>query len=522
MRLKPLIVAAALLAALPSYPQKEALRAITLENSEAYMKFLSSDDLEGRRTGSEGNNLAAEYIKAEALKLGVRPLPGQDDLFQELRYIKTSIVPGESRITFSDSCSGHIFSADIMPLMPPSDTVSLEGEVVFGGYGYVNSEEEYNDLAGISLKDKIVVIMTRIPEIFGSGMPAPGSGISEMTEVRKLSMIMLLQARAIIFVADPALGNDISSDLLSMGSPYQLTPLFRKQIFSFSLNVYAITTGTADQMLGGSGLTLRKLQDSIASSLKPVSFIIPNLRTNISVNVVRDTVTSNNIIGYVEGSDPVLKNEAVIFTAHYDHVGKDASGNIYNGANDNASGSVGLLNIASAFSSLRKKPARSAIFLWTTGEEEGLHGSTHYADNPPFPLEKTVAAINFDMIARSRQESDVGKSLSGRIDITGPDTIRIIHGANCPELVTIATTACHESGIFPIDDGKGANFSGSDHYPFYRKKIPVVFFFTGLHKDYHKETDDYEFIDFDKLVRVSKAGFATGYRVAMQPDFNVK
>ena len=157
MRLKSLIVAAALLAALPSYPQQEALRAITLENSEAYMKFLSSDDLEGRRTGSEGNNLAAEYIKAEALKLGVRPLPGQDDLFQELRYIKTSIVPGESRITFSDSCSGHIFSADIMPLMPPSDTVSLEGEVVFGGYGYVNSEEEYNDLAGISLKDKISV-----------------------------------------------------------------------------------------------------------------------------------------------------------------------------------------------------------------------------------------------------------------------------------------------------------------------------------------------------------------------------
>ena len=131
MRLKPLIVAAALLAALPSYPQKEALKAITLENSEAYMKFLSSDNLEGRRTGSEGNNAAAEFIKAEALKLGLRPLPGQDDLFQQLRYLKIDIVPGESRITLSDSCSGHILSAGIMPLMPPSDTVSLDGEVVF-------------------------------------------------------------------------------------------------------------------------------------------------------------------------------------------------------------------------------------------------------------------------------------------------------------------------------------------------------------------------------------------------------
>lgn len=522
MRIKPLIVAAALLAALPSYSQKEALRAITLENSEAYMKYLSSDNLEGRRTGSEGNKAAAEYIKAEALKLGLRPLPGSNDLFHPLRYLKAEIVPGGSQMTLTDSSSGFIGSVGIMPLMPPTDTISLDGEVVFGGYGYMNSTEKYNDLAGISLKDRIVIIMTRLPEITGNGMPAPGTGISEMTEVRKLPTIILQQAKAILFVADPALGNDISSDLLSMGSSYALTPLFRKQIFSFSLNAYAITAETADQMLKGSGHTLKELQDSIASSRRPASFVIPNLRTHISVNVVKDTVTSNNIIGYIEGSDPLLKKEAVIFTAHYDHVGKDAAGNIYNGANDNASGSAGLLNIASAFSALKRKPARSAIFLWATGEEEGLNGSTYYTENPPFPLEQTVAAINFDMIARSRRDTDVGASLSGEIDITGPDTIKVIHGNGSPELISIATRACQESGVYPIDEGKGTHFSGSDHYPFYRKKIPVLFFFTGLHKDYHKQTDDYEFIDFDKLVNVSKAGFITGYKVAMQPYFNVK
>ena len=522
MKLKSLIVAAALLAALPLYPQKEGLRAITLKDSESYMKYLSSDNLEGRRTGSEGNNLAADYIRAEALKLGLHPLPGNDDLFQPLRYLKQNIVPGESLMTISDSNSNTISSTSIMPLIPPSDTINLEGEVVFGGYGYTNSSEKYNDLAGINLKDRIVIIMTRLPEIKGNGMPEPGTGISEMTEVRKLSMIMLLQAKAILFVADPALGNDISSDLLSMGSSYQLTPLFRKQMFSFPLNAYAISTETANRMLNGSGLTLKKLQDSIASSRKPASFIIPNLKTHISVNVNSDTVTSNNIIGYIEGSDPVLKNEAVIFTAHYDHVGKDAAGSIYNGANDNASGSVGLLNIAAAFSALDRKPARSVIFLWTTGEEEGLHGSTYYTENPPFPLEKTVAALNFDMIARSRRDTDVGASLSGEIDITGRDTIKVIHGAESPELVSLATQACKESGIYPIDEGKGTHFSGSDHYPFYRKKMPVLFFFTGLHKDYHKQTDDFEFIDFDKLVKVSRVGFLTGYRVASRADFNAK
>lgn len=522
MKPKSLIVAAALLVALPLYPQKEGLRAISLKDSESYMKYLSSDNLEGRRTGSEGNNLAAEYIKAEAIRLGLRPLPGYDDLFQPLNYLKINIVPGESVITLSDSCSGQTVSAPIIPLMPPSDTVSFDGEVVFAGYGYTNTSEKYNDLAGISIKDKIVIIMTRLPEIKGNGMPATGSAISEMAEIRKLSPIMLQQAKAILFVADPALGTDISSDLLSMGSSYQLTPLFRRQVFSFSLNAYAITSAMADQMLSRTGLTLKKLQDSIATYRKPASFIIPNLRTHISVNVSKDTVTSNNIIGYIEGSDPVLKEEAVIFTAHYDHVGKDASGNIYNGANDNASGSVGLLNIATAFSALNRKPARSVIFLWATGEEEGLHGSTYYSENPQFPLEKTVAAINFDMIARSRRDTDVGASLTGEIDITGRDTIKVIHGPESPELVSLATQACKESAVYPIDEGKGAHFTGSDHYPFFKKKIPVLFFFTGLHKDYHKQTDDYEFIDFEKLIKVSKAGFLTGYRVAMKSDFNVQ
>lgn len=522
MRLKPVIVAAALLVALPSYSQKEALKAITVKNSEAHMKYLSSDNLEGRRTGSDGNNAAAGYIKAEALKLGLRPLPGSDDLFQPLRYLKTNIVAGESHITFRDSSSGFTGSAEIMPLMPPGDTVSLEGEVVFAGYGYLNSSEKYNDLAGISVKDRIVMVMTRLPEITGNGMPAPGSGISEMTEVRKLPLIMLQQAKAILFVADPALGTDISSDLFSMGSPYQLTPLFRKQVFRYSINAYAITAETADRMLGNSGFTLKKLQDSIATSRKPASFIIPNLRTHITVNVARDTVTSYNIVGYIEGSDPVLKDEAVIYTAHYDHVGRDASGNVFNGANDNASGSIGLLNIAAAYNALPKKPARSAIFLWATGEEEGLHGSTYYTENAPFPLNKTVAAINFDMIGRSRRDTDVGASLSGETDITGKDTIKVIHGADCPELVSLASQACRESGVYPIDEGKGTHFSGSDHYPFFRKKIPVLFFFTGLHQDYHRQTDDYEFIDFDKLVKVSKAGFLTGYRVSSKSDFNSK
>lgn len=514
MRPKPLIVLAALMAAVPVFSQKQALEVITRERSEEYMRYLSSDSLEGRRTGSEGNNAAAAWISSRALETGVRPLPGHDNLFQPLEYLRVTPIKEESSVTLCDSTGTLLHTTAALPIMAPGDNVDVSGEVVFAGYGYMNSEEKYNDFADISLNNRIVIIMTRNPDLRGSGMPDPGRGINEMTEARKLPMIMMQKAKAIFYVADPALGGDLPSDLLSMGGSYQLKPLFRKQLFSFSLNAYTISTATADIMLARAGLTLEKLQDSIAMTGRPVSFIIPDLTASVRINVVKDTVTSNNIIGYMEGSDPFLREEAVLFSAHYDHVGKDFAGNIYNGANDNASGSVGLLNIASAFASMEKRPGRSLIFFWTTGEEEGLHGSSYYAENPLWPLDKTVAAINFDMIGRSKRETDIGASANGRYDITGTDTIKVISGADCRRLVSLAGECCNASGIHMINEGKGDHFSGSDHYPFFRKGIPVLFFFTGLHTDYHKPTDDLEFIDFDKLIKVSRAGFLTGYKVA--------
>ena len=133
MRFKPVIVAAALLAAIPSYSQDKALKVITREESEKHMRYLSSDNLEGRRTGSEGNRAAADYISNTALKIGVKPLPGQSDLFQPLKYLRITPVPGESRVTLKDTTGNVLHSAEVMPLMPPGDTVNLSGDIVFGG-----------------------------------------------------------------------------------------------------------------------------------------------------------------------------------------------------------------------------------------------------------------------------------------------------------------------------------------------------------------------------------------------------
>lgn len=513
MNIKVTLLLAAFCIASGTSAQKKAINSIKKDDAVTYMKYLSSDALEGRRTGSPGNDSAAAYISAAALEAGLKPMPGRNDLFQTLEYLKISVKPDSSTITVADSSGKSFFSAPVKSMMSPSEALKLSGEVVFAGYGYLNSAEKYNDFEGLSLIDRIVIIMTRTPDLKGTGLPAEGAGIDEMTEARKLPMIMMQRAKAILFVSDPAQGDETGAGSLALSGSYQVVPLFKKQ-FSFTLNAYIVTRETADMLLKASGQTLESLQARIAETKKPASFLLPDTRTEVNIKVRKDTVTSSNIVGYIEGSDPVLKDECVIYTAHYDHSGFDGSGNVLNGANDNASGSIGLLNVAKAFSSLDRKPLRSVVFLWTTGEEEGLHGSSYYIDNPLFPLDKTVANINFDMIGRSRMASDVGASLSGETDITGQDTIKIISARESTAFLNYGKEACIEYGLYPIDEGKGTHFSGSDHYPFFRKGIPALFFFTGLHHDYHQKTDDFEFIDFDKLIKVSKAGFLTGYRVA--------
>ena len=339
-----------------------------------------------------------------------------------------------------------------------------------------------------------------------------GSFARLMAELKKLTPLFMQGPRAILFVADPAYGDKPLNLMIS--ESYKLTPLFRKPMFDFPFNLCTISAEEADKLLAPSGMTLAGLQKKIAETKRPASFIVPGVEANITIGVKQDTVYSSNVVGYFEGSDPVLKDECVLYTAHYDHVGTEPDGTVNNGANDNASGTVGLLSMAKGFSVLKKNPARSVVFLWTTGEEEGLYGSEYYVENPLFPLDKTVADLNFDMIGRSWMPADTGIVMGDRLDINGPDTIQLISARDCQELLDITIVSGNESGIKAMDVGKKTHFNGSDHFPFAMKGIPAIFFFTGLHRDYHKSTDDYEFIDFDKMLKVSRTGFLTGFKVA--------
>ena len=222
----------------------------------------------------------------------------------------------------------------------------------------------------------------------------------------------------------------------------------------------------------------------------------------------------NNVAAYIEGRDPVLKNEFVVFSAHYDHIGV-AGDKVNCGADDDASGCAALLSMADAFQSLSKKPMRSILFLWVSGEEIGLFGSQWYVNHPLFPLDKTVADLNMDMIGRTKSVADT----TADHPMTGPNTVFVITDNQSKELIAIANEIDKTSPIDFDYSLSGRNhplqlFARSDHFNFVKKDIPILFFSTGLHTDYHTPRDVTEKIDFNKMELITRTMYQIGLVVA--------
>ena len=225
----------------------------------------------------------------------------------------------------------------------------------------------------------------------------------------------------------------------------------------------------------------------------------------------------------IEGSDPELKKEVIVYSAHYDHLGKNASGEIYHGADDNASGTAALLEIGQAFMAERENLRRSVLILWFSGEEIGLFGSEYYSENPLVPLENTVADLNLDMVGHVRTERDTGMMHGERISVLGMDSIGLIGGQQSSELKKIDNKITNEMGMHTDTSLNDPNhpyqyYYRSDQFNFARHNVPVLFYSTGVHVDYHKITDTYDRINFTKLRNVSELAYRVGYELATRPE----
>lgn len=434
------------------------------------VKYLASDELEGRLTGSKGATEAARYIAAEFKRLGLKPLA--TDYKQKFPYVAGVSLGKKNYFAFGKD--KLVVGTDWLPL-GFSSSANVAGEAVFVGYGITAPESNHNDYAGVTATGKIAIALQGKPD--GDN---PHGQFGRFEGVRwKAVAARNAGATALIVIAREQNFKDDRLNKLS----------YDNSAGDAGLPVIVISRQAADQLLKVSNVTLSQLEESMAAKAANSRSLTGEI--NLTTDVVRNETPAYNVAGMLEGSDPILKNEVIVVGAHYDHLGRGGegsgslaptSGEIHHGADDNASGTAGVLELARLFSAQKPRPKRTIVFITFSGEEEGLLGSNYYVNHPLLPLANTVAMINMDMIGRMKDR---------RLVIGGVGTAK-----EWREMVSAGTDETFQLTL--NEDG----FGPSDHSSFYAKQIPVLFFWTGTHNDYHKPSDTADKIDYDDEARI--------------------
>ncbi|MCK5692868.1 MAG: M20/M25/M40 family metallo-hydrolase [Bacteroidales bacterium] len=514
---------------LPLHAQKKGLESINELDLKRHMLFLSSDELEGRDTGEPGLQVAARYLAVQAESLGLQALDKDKDYMQSYIIQEKAYDRENSRITITAADSSLAPGTEPFYIIPSpgGDHTAIEGEVVFAGYGINSEEHSYNDFENIDIQDKVVLIMNRAP-MNEEGTEAQfenGKWTGMQNFQYKMQYIYSQQPRAVMMVMDPKSGmqsiEDINPAVAKYLSKSRSLKAEDEQEDGSPGNppgMVLIHRQVADQLLASSGKDLKDLQMEIDRNLVPQSFLLEGTSVKIELSMKTTDLEVFNVFGLIEGSDPALKDEVVIYMAHYDHLGTDGKGGVFNGADDNASGTVALIEIAEAFKMEKKSPGRSIGILWVSAEEIGLYGSQYFADHPLVAREKIAAVINLDMVARTKTEEDVLSTRSG-LTIQGGDSLKVIGGLQSKVLMKINEETLAEAGLvgnYKYNNLTDPNryFFRSDHINFARKDIPILFYSTGTHNDYHMVSDVEESLDYDKFLRMTRFCFKAGLNVA--------
>jgi hypothetical protein len=443
--------------------------------------FFADDAREGRGVGTDGLNQSADYIAARFKSLGLRTLPGCGDFFQPFFYTIATGVKPSTTLRFGDTT--YTQGEQYRPLRFSPDG-EFNAPVVFVGYGITDEKKGYDDYAGIDAKGKVVLVLRYGPK----GEDAP----QQTTLNGKASNAASHGAAALLLVNPPRYhGGDELLGFASADAASKIPFLHIKQEI-------------ANEMLKRAGAkNLTELQDAIDADLKPKSFALENVTVSGKVEIERKKTPIKNVLAYLPGGKS--PNEYVVVGAHYDHLGRGGSGSlaprsheIHNGADDNASGTTAVLSLAEKLVYAGRRD-RSIIFVLFSGEEEGLLGSEYFVEHPPIPLTNIVAMLNLDMVGRIRNETLYvgGAGTAGTFDA-------ILAGADKSSPLQLKSI------------GKGGR-GPSDHQSFAMKGIPVIFFFSGMHADYHRPTDDADKINFRGISEVVDFGMKVIDGMATMP-----
>ncbi|QDV19019.1 Aminopeptidase YwaD precursor [Gimesia panareensis] len=505
------------------------------------IKYLASDELEGRGVDTRGINLAADYIVKEFKAAGLDVTTVEEGAFQKFTINTGSKLGPANEIQLAGP------DGKTIPLVYDKDFRScsfggsgkFDAEVVFCGYGIDAKDAKYNDYANVDVKDKVVIIMRRTPQQGEKDSPFAGAhGISRYAALRyKVSTAFGKGAKAILFVNDyystqenkkeaKDLEQDAIEELITATENWEKASADKREnadvnlkkalldvqqarkklkearfdrLMEFgyagsgdgrSIPIAHITIEKCNELFKDAGKpTLQELEGKIDEQLKPESFELPQWKAKGEISVKQIRTEVKNIIGVLEGKGPHA-DETIVIGAHYDHVGYGGEGSlapgstdVHNGADDNASGTVALIELARKLAARKEPLPRRLVFIAFTGEERGLIGSAHYVKNPIFDLKNTVAMLNMDM---------VGRLTDDKLTVFGTGT-----APRWKKLVE-ETAKDYDFKLSLKPEG----FGPSDHSSFYGKQIPVLHLFTGTHSDYHRPSDDWDKINIPGMERI--------------------
>ena len=493
-----------------SFGQNSGSERINANDLKRHLTFLSSDSLQGRSfsTSVNGLNIAANYLRTNAKSIGLAA--GTDDYFQIVPIVKSEPETENSFLLFTNDERKIIFKTDSLIGLPQNNNIEISNaEIVFAGFGFNDKKTGYDDFNDLELRGKVVMFSMGTPDWFRKDKTPHWNN---QLETNKVKRAFEAGAVGVIVINSPF---DFENNIYKQIQHWTTKAEFRLEYTQKNTEKNSfvfVTSELADVIFGRSG-KLKNLLSKISENKKPNSFIINGIRTDYKVKIKTEHFQGKNIVGIVEGSDPILKNEYVIFMAHYDHLGMDENGEIFNGADDNGSGTVTILEVAKAFAGLNIKPKRSIVFLWVTGEETGMLGSQYYTEHPLFPLEKTVACINVDMDGRVFEQRDTVWSKSPKM-VKDFDGIFSLTNEFWPELKEINNISCKKLGLLPDYSLPSGFLRSSDHFNFHKNNIPILNYSTGYHADYHKVTDEISHINFCKMKRVANLCFLVGLEIA--------
>jgi hypothetical protein len=489
----------------PADTVPQAVKSITAKAIGGHLRFLASDMMKGRDTASSEVRVAGEYLAAHLFGAGAEPLGDQGQgprtFFQ--RFPLEVVTPREdgTELSLILELNG---SRRVVPCKLGTDFVlfpsgivpgEIEAPIVFAGYGRVDVARKIDDYAGLDVKNRFVLVYSGQPGAQMSRPPAEGrrrgpqsSTFAKTEPARKNGALGVLvieppgRESPAPRVALSGRNNGFSRPSMTLGhAPTNLPAIsLADPIRDLLVGACSLTADTIGQLLGGGGV-----------------------RAHFRFAATTEMKEDRNVIGFFPGADPDKKKEIIIYSAHYDHVGVDEKGEIFNGSDDNASGTSTLLEIAQAFGQ-GPRPARSVAFLWVSGEEKGLLGSKWFADHMNLPANhKIVADINLDMVSRNDPKK-IGVAPSPR-------------HADYNSLVPAAQSSCLSEGVEVVFNADQFYFR-TDSYNFASKGIPIIFFFSGIHDDYHRPTDDIEKADLEKAARIARAAYRLGWQVAQDGE----